>query len=79
VETVLDPAPVENPAERSARTAPSFAFGLTSIYFLLELVNVLRHGMWRDEIQTWSLSQRSHSLAEFLSRKRYADLGHPDA
>jgi hypothetical protein len=82
VETVLDPAldptPVDS-VERSACTSLSFAFGLTSIYFLLELVNILRHGMWRDEIQTWSLSQRSHSLAEFLSRKRYADLGHPDA
>jgi len=56
-----------------------FALGLTSIYFLLELINIVHHGMWRDEIQTWSLSLRSHSLAEFLSRKRYADLGHPDA
>jgi hypothetical protein len=57
----------------------SFALGLTASFFLLELVNILHHGMWRDEIQVWSLSQRCHSLLEFLRLKRYEDLGHPDA
>ena len=76
--TVLESAPRQAATEQ-AIPSPSFAPGLTSIYFLLELINILRHGMWRDEIQTWSLSLRSQSVAEFLSLKRYADLGHPDA
>jgi hypothetical protein len=77
VETVLE-RPRESATER-AKSFSSFAIGLTSIYFLLELINILRHGMWRDEIQTWSLALRSHTLGQFLSLKRYADLGHPDA
>ncbi len=56
-----------------------FTLALSSVFFLLELVNILHHAMWRDEIQVWSLSQRCHSLLQFLTLKRYEDLGHPDA
>jgi hypothetical protein len=60
-------------------TTASFSLALTASFGLLELVNVLHHAMWRDEIQVWSLAQRCQSLWQFLTLKKYEDLGHPDA
>ena len=54
-----------------------FAATLTSVYFLLELINILHHAMWEDEMQVWSFSFHSHSLRELHHFTRYE--GHPDA
>ncbi len=54
-----------------------FAIGLTSVFALLELVNIFNHAMWRDELQVWMIARHSHSIAELLSLKKYD--GHPDA
>jgi hypothetical protein len=54
-----------------------FAATLTSVFFLLELINILHHAMWRDEMQVWSFAEHSHSLRELLFLTRYE--GHPEA
>src|SRR5581483_7272303 len=53
-----------------------FAAALTAVFFAVQLVNILHHGMWRDEMQVWSLCQHSHSLLQLVYLKRYE--GHPD-
>src|SRR5580700_4131925 len=52
-----------------------FAAALTAAFFLLELINILHHAMWRDEMQVWSFAEHSHSLRELLYLTRYE--GHP--
>jgi len=54
-----------------------FPIGLTAVFLSLELVNVLHHAMWRDELQVWMIARHSHSIAELVSLKKYD--GHPDA
>jgi len=54
-----------------------FATTLTSVFFLLEVINILHHAMWRDELQVWSFCEHSHSLRELLYLTRYE--GHPHA
>jgi hypothetical protein len=76
---VLDAPIFQETGAREGVSVRSFALALTACFFGLELVNILHHVMWRDEIQVWSLAQRCHSLLQFLTLKRYEDLGHPDA
>lgn len=54
-----------------------FPTGLTAVYSSLELVNILHHGMWRDELEVWMIARQSHSIQELIFLKRYE--GHPDA
>lgn len=54
-----------------------FPIGLTAVFSVLELVNILNHPMWRDELQVWMIARHSHSIAELISLKKYE--GHPDA
>ena len=72
-------AEVPNRVGETPRSERAFALLLGAAYFVLELVNVLHHPMWRDELQVWSLAQKCHSLLQFLTLKTYEDLGHPDA
>jgi hypothetical protein len=48
-----------------------FAILLTLGSFLLQLCGLLRHAMWRDEMQVWLLARYSHSFRELLYYKRY--------
>jgi hypothetical protein len=50
---------------------PKFAIFLTLGFFFLQLCSLLRHAMWRDEMQVWLLAQHSHSFRELLYYKRY--------
>ena len=63
-------------AEEQAATQ-WFALGLSSVFFLLELINIRHHVMWRDEWQIWIVARHSNSIRELLHLKRYE--GHPDA
>lgn len=45
------------------------------IFAILGLVGILRHGMWRDEMNTWLIVRDSQSLVEMLGYVRYQ--GHP--
>jgi hypothetical protein len=54
-----------------------FAATLTSVYVVLELINIRHHAMWADEMQVWSFAEHSHSLRELHHLTRYE--GHPEA
>ena len=45
------------------------------IYLILSLWGILKHEMWRDELQTWMIARDSSSIADILFCMRYE--GHP--
>lgn len=49
-------------SERAGRRRQAFI--LTAVFFLAGLVGILRHEMWRDEVQPWLIGKDSRSLAE---------------
>ena len=50
--------------------------GLTVLSFaVLNLIGILRHEMWRDEVHAWMLARESSSLVELFQNLRYE--GHP--
>jgi hypothetical protein len=59
------------------RVTQWFSAALTSVFFLAELINILHHPMWADEMQVWSFCVHSRSLRELLYLTRYE--GHPAA
>lgn len=48
---------------------------LVSIFFVLGLVGIINHEMWRDELQAWLIAKDSNSLANLYQNLRYE--GHP--
>lgn len=44
---------------------------LCSAFFALALGNILRHELWRDEVQPWLLARDSGSIVELLHNARY--------
>ncbi len=48
---------------------------LLLVFFVLGLLGILNHAMWRDELNGWMIARDSASLAEFWSNIRYE--GHP--
>lgn len=70
------PAP-RYPLRQDQPSPQSFVLGVSAIYFVLQLVNILHHPMWRGEMQVWELARQSNSIANLLYLKRYE--GHPDA
>ncbi len=48
---------------------------IIAIFFLLGLIGILNHAMWRDELQAWLLTQESNSLSELFAYLKYE--GHP--
>lgn len=53
----------------------TFPWALTATFFVLSLIKILRHEMWRDELQAWLIAKNSSSLADLLHNIRYE--GHP--
>ncbi len=45
------------------------------VFFVLGLLNVLHHELWRDEMQAWSLAYHSDTLGNLYQNTRYE--GHP--
>lgn len=56
---------------RSAPFSRRTALLLLAIYVLLSLVTLLRHEMWRDELQAWLLAKEQPSFAELARAVRY--------
>ncbi len=48
---------------------------LILVFFLLGLLGILNHAMWRDELNGWLIARDSYSLADFLHNIKYE--GHP--
>ena len=61
----------ELPSETDAR----FAVVVSVLAFVLGLMLILHHEMWRDELQAWRIATGSQTLAELLYNSRYE--GHP--
>ncbi|QWR78262.1 hypothetical protein [Candidatus Magnetomonas plexicatena] len=45
------------------------------VYFVITLINLLNHVMWRDELGPWAIAHDSSSLSELFYNYRYE--GHP--
>ncbi|QWR78300.1 hypothetical protein [Candidatus Magnetomonas plexicatena] len=52
-----------------------FAYILTSVFFILTLILILHHAMWRDELQAWMIAASSNSFSELFQNIKYE--GHP--
>jgi hypothetical protein len=52
-----------------------FSIILSLIFFSLTFFGILHHEMWRDEIHTWLVGQKSESLWDLFYQMRYD--GHP--
>ncbi|MEO0458839.1 MAG: hypothetical protein AAF152_19975, partial [Cyanobacteria bacterium P01_A01_bin.114] len=47
-----------------------FELSLTGIFAVIGLVGVLRHEMWRDELQAWLLARDSTSIIDLFQNTR---------
>ena len=52
-----------------------FTVALTGAFFLIALAGILRHEMWRDELQAWMLARDSASVIELIRNLEFE--GHP--
>lgn len=59
----------------AGRDSWNFVLTLVAVFFVLSLIKVLRHEMWRDELQAWMVAASASSLAELRENLRYE--GHP--
>ncbi|GAK51411.1 hypothetical protein U14_02655 [Candidatus Moduliflexus flocculans] len=50
-------------------------WGITGGFITLCFINILRHEMWRDELQAWLIAMKSDTLAELFQNSLYE--GHP--
>ncbi|HEX2056277.1 MAG TPA: hypothetical protein VHF07_07275, partial [Nitrospiraceae bacterium] len=57
------------------RNDARFATVVTVLIFVLGMVVILRHEMWRDELQAWRIATESHTVTDLLENSRYE--GHP--
>ncbi|MEA1926949.1 MAG: hypothetical protein U9N73_01990 [Candidatus Auribacterota bacterium] len=48
---------------------------LAAIFFLLTLLSILHHEMWRDELHSWLIARDSSSISDLLHNK--SNEGHP--
>ena len=48
---------------------------VTIVFFIVALLGISNHEMWRDELQPWLVARDSHSVREFLVNVAYE--GHP--
>lgn len=59
----------------SLKSDIAFTTLLVSAYFVLALIGILNHEMWRDELHAWMIARDSASLGELFRNLRYE--GHP--
>src|SRR5438105_6786005 len=55
--------------------AHRFALVITAVFFVIALIGILNHEMWRDELHCWLVARDAHSAAQLYSNVRYD--GHP--
>jgi hypothetical protein len=59
----------------ASKTDNVFLLFIVGIYFILLVIGVIKHEMWRDEWQAWLIAINSHSLGDLYENCRYE--GHP--
>lgn len=78
-----NPIQKKAPAGEQIKTIPAkerisdalFAYILTGVYFVIVLIGILHHEMWRDEYQAWLIARNSHSVSDLFANFKYE--GHP--
>lgn len=68
-------ASAEAHIEPEQSQAKAFAAMIAVAFFLVGLITILNHEMWRDELQAWLIAKESRSLLELVRNMRYD--GHP--
>ena len=63
------------PKQLSFANIKHFESFLLLVFFILGLLGILNHAMWRDELNGWLIAKDSPSLSEFWNNIRYE--GHP--
>src|SRR5438094_4459713 len=48
---------------------------ITAVFFVIALIGILNHEMWRDELHCWLIARDSHSFAQLYQNRSYD--GHP--
>ncbi|MFI5221799.1 MAG: hypothetical protein ACHQK8_05700 [Bacteroidia bacterium] len=48
---------------------------IATLFFLVSLIGIIHHEMWRDELQSWLVARDSHSLVQLFQNARFE--GHP--
>ncbi len=52
-----------------------FALAITAVFFVIALIGILNHEMWRDELHCWLVARDAHSFAQLYQNRSYD--GHP--
>lgn len=68
VKAATKPAPMAEPAV-PAHTPVSdniFTYSVLAAFFVIGLIGVFHHEMWRDELQIWLVGSSAHSFSEFI-------------
>jgi len=65
--------------EITSRSIPSeahrFALVITAVFFVIALIGILNHEMWRDEFEPWLIARNANSFIQLYENWRYE--GHP--
>src|SRR5437879_13529952 len=65
--------------EITSRSIPSeahrFALVITAIFFVIALIGILNHEMWRDEFEPWLIARNANSFIQLYHNWWYE--GHP--
>jgi len=63
--------PVKEIKKPFSLTSVRFAAIVTTSFFLLALIGLLNHEMWRDEHQAWLVARDANSLSQLLDNMKY--------
>ncbi len=44
----------------------TFIYSVLAVFFIIGLIGVLHHDMWRDELQIWLVGVSSHNVSDFI-------------
>jgi hypothetical protein len=63
--------PVEQPPVIAGPLEKNFPYIITGVFFILSLIGILNHEMWRDEYQAWMVAADAHSLPQLFQNLKY--------
>jgi len=62
---------VQPPSDTMIMWGKYFPYIITGIFFILSLIGILNHEMWRDEYQAWMVAREAHSIPELFHNLKY--------
>lgn len=64
--------PVATPPSQTAVMLKTyFPYIITGLFFILSLIGILNHEMWRDEYQAWMVAREAHSIPQLFQNLKY--------